>query len=73
LKPLFYIFTRHENQFLDISNPVAEPVVVAELVEANPPSSLAFFCGCFDASMLRQAQQSQAQRPLQQVLTTILF
>jgi len=29
---------------------VAEPVVVAELVEVKPPSSLALFCGHFDAS-----------------------
>jgi len=51
---------------------VVEPVVVAELVEVKPPSSLAFSCGRFDASMLRQAQQPQAQRPFQQVLMWIL-
>jgi len=29
---------------------MVEPVVVAELVEAKPPASLAFFCGRFDGS-----------------------
>jgi len=56
----------HGNQFSAISPLVAEPV------EVKPLPSLAFFCGRFDASMLRQAQQPQAQRPLQQAPTTIL-
>jgi len=37
--------------------------VVAELVEVKLLPSLAFFCGRFDASMLRQAQRPQAQWP----------
>jgi len=48
------------NQFLDIANPVDEPVVVDELVEVKPPASLV-------VSMPRQAQQ-----PLQQTPITIL-
>jgi len=43
--------------------PMAEPVVVVELVEVKPLASLGFSCGRFDTSMLRQAQQAQAQPP----------
>jgi len=49
-KVKFYIVNVTEINFQILTSPVAEPVVVAELVEVKPPSSLAFSCGRFDAS-----------------------
>jgi len=60
----------HRNQFLDIGISVVELVETTALVGfflwwlslSKPPDSLAFF---MVASMLRHAQQPQAQRPSQ--------
>jgi len=58
----------HGNQFLDIANPVAEPLEATIFV-----SLFLWSFRCFDKLSNHKAQQPQAQRPFQQAQTTILF